>query len=223
MKAETCFPNSAGQYCHWYAEGASGYGNSVTGTGADTTVWSHYSEDKTDSGFTDQAAWLENWNGAPNSSQSLEGGFYSGLGNNIPWTNGVLPYDTYSNGYGEHDVNDPLSLGTGVWIAVSICNGCGGSLMQVGSYVEAIDGGRYQISTPRYNYSQAEVGGQTPNEYGDNNPTSWICGGSGDNMSMYWGSSGWNEWGFVNTYVDSPYQVSSNGKSVWSCSGYGSK
>lgn len=95
--------------------------------------------------------------------------------------------------------------------------------MQVGSYVEAIDGGRYQISTPRYNYSQAEVGGQTPNEYGDNNPTSWICGGSGDNMSMYWGSSGWNEWGFVNTYVDSPYQVSSNGKSVWSCSGYGSK
>ncbi|MGH7686785.1 MAG: hypothetical protein ACREN2_08215 [Candidatus Dormibacteria bacterium] len=178
--------------------------------------------DQQANGFSDQAVWLANYNGGINASQSLEVGMYSGAGYNITWTTHILPYSTYSSGSGENDVNQPLTGGQGIWMAVNICAGCGGSIMQVGSYVGAIDGGAYPMDEPRTNFTAGEVGGKIPNEYGDNNPTSWMCGGY-DVQAMEWAdAAGWYHWGGnMTTVADYPYQAQTDGGYYFACQGYG--
>lgn len=217
-------PNCANSYCHWYVRADFTYQSAATGDGASTWVWSQWSADHYDSGFADVATWLENWNGIPNDLQSIEGGYYTGFGRNIPWTNSTLPYDTYSNGTGEHDVNTPLTAGAAIWMAVAICAGCGGSIMQVGSYVEAIDGGAYQIASPRYMFAQAEVGGHVPNHWGHNTPATWMCGGDGIQLNMEWGNGSWQSWDRTTYFqVDAPYVGHTNTIAQWDCSGFGSE
>jgi len=55
---------------------------------------------------------------AASTSSSLEAGFYSGFGNNIGWTDSMLPYSTYSDGSGEYDIMSPLTPGKYIWIEV---------------------------------------------------------------------------------------------------------
>lgn len=214
VKAYACISG----YCHWYVTAGSGYGT-TGGTAAYTLIWSSFYVDKSASGFADEAVWLVNYQSSgANFSDSLEAGIYSGLGNNIPWTTAVLPYDTYSNGNGEHDVNDPQSHGARVWMALGYASqfgqGCG-SCMEVGSYYESIDGGKYNVQTPRWNYSQGEVGGVPPQNTD-------MCGGY-DTLDMQFesGTSGsWYNWGYLNLLeVDSPYGGGAVQPNVYDCGG----
>lgn len=203
---------------YWYSKAVSGTGSTVLGTGAYTTTWSSWSVDHAQFGgtgaFSDEGQWVT----GTYLSSSLEAGFYSGYGNNIAWTDSILPYSTYSNGSGEVDINSALPASTYIWVAVaSYDTNVPGSVsyMSVGGNYSQIAGGSYMVSPPRQNFAQGEIGHST-------SATSWMGGGSGESFSQYWldTSGSWNSWGSHSDCNNSPYWVSAGGANQWSNGGY---
>lgn len=205
----------AGSFCHYYSSVDSGTGYTNTGTGAIANTWSQYSVNSNANGGSAWSVFLQN----NDTHHAIEGGFFSGSGYNIGWTNQMLVYWSINGGYpGYAYSNEPLPLGQQLWVATGICGGCGGSLEQVGSYVNAIAGGTYQVEMPATNHAQGEVTGLYYYSPGD---IAWMCGGA-TTQDMYWGDgSGWNQWGVLTSPgADSPFYESDNAIDLWSCGGY---
>lgn len=202
--------------CHYYSSVQSGTGYTNTGTGALTAAWNNYSVNQNAMGASAWSVFLINYG----TRQAIEAGFFSGGAYNVSYTNiQMLAYWSINEGTtGWAYTNEPLARGQGLWVAAGVCGGCGGSLEQVGSYVNAVDGGTYNVNEPATNTAQGEVVGLSNYSAGD---IAWMCGGS-DSQTMYWGDgNGFYTWGFLNvTGVDSPFTESDNGVDYWYCGGY---
>jgi hypothetical protein len=200
LAASSC--NSSKNY---HAIASSGYANTVVGTGAYTTTWTSWSV-PAPSGFSDAAVWIFD-----NSKHYLEGGFYSGLGSTVPWTNGMLPYYTLNNGANEYDgAGDYLTASAQTWLEVHDTPGTYATYVTVQSFT--LQPGPYTMLTPRHNVAQGET----------DNSGAWMGGGSGEPFSALWQdtSSTWHLWGFHNDCSDSPYWITSQGSYSWTLGGY---
>lgn len=136
-----------------YSTVTSGSGTTI-GTGAWTTTWpSGYSIHDNGVNFSDEGQWIDN---ATNNSQSLEGGFYSGAGSNVVWTDGILPYYTTNDGNNEtDDSGNYLQYNNVIWMQTTAPYGPDDAYVQVGDHI--MHPGDPSIPTPRQNYAQGEV------------------------------------------------------------------
>ncbi len=191
---------------HYYAQALSGYSNSVSGTGAWTTSWSTWYV-STSNGFSDVAVWL--WD---DSGHFLEGGFYTGAGVTVPWTNSMLPYYTLDNGQHEHDyAGDVLTTNANTWMEVHDQPSTYSTYVKIQSFY--LYPGTYTMLTPRHNFSQGEVA---------TNTSTWMGGsGSGETFSGLWSDSGgsWHYWGFHNDCANTPYWIKSVSSDSWTIGG----
>lgn len=149
---------------------------------------------------------------------AIEAGFYSGYGEEIQWTNSMLPYSAYGNGLFEHDINSPLTPNKYIWIEVESHDNTipwSSSSATVDTLQWTIYGGTYGVGLPRRRQAQGEIGHTTA-------ATSWMGGGSGESFAEYWlDTSGiWHNWTSMAVCNDSPYWVSQTSGSQWSNGGY---
>jgi hypothetical protein len=189
---------------NWHAVAASGYANNVVGTAAWTTSWSSWSVPS--GAFSNVAVWIYD-----DSGHYLEGGFYSGAGSNVPWTNGMLPYYTLNNGTTQFNgAGDYLTANASTWIEAHDWTGPYSTYVHVQSFY--LYPGTYTMLTPRHNYFQGET----------SNTSAWMGGGSGETFSALWEDNGssWHYWGFHNDCADSPYWINSLGSDSWTIGGY---
>lgn len=199
---------SGGAGGHYYTVAQSGSDTTI-GTGAQTTTWTHWSVANNGVNFSDEAVWISNQS---NGNNALEGGFYSGSGSNVPWTNGLLPYYTTNNGQNEYDdAGQYLPSNTSIWLNVTSAYNGSGAFVGVGS--NNMYPGNYSVSTPAQNFSQGEV---------YNNSGVWMGGGSGETFDAKWEDTHRNfySWGFNNDCADSPYFINNNSPSSWTSGGY---
>jgi hypothetical protein len=205
---------SGGAGQHWYAVANSGAG-STTGTRADTQTWTNWSVTNNGVSFSDEAVWIATQ--GSNNTTSIEGGFYSGAGNNVAWTNGMLPYDTVSNGNNEYDAAGqylPATTNIRMYVETSL-NGVSAKVVVYNTTLTNM--GNYVVGTNRENFMQGEIA---------NNTGVWMGGGSGEGFQMYWQSltgypnGAWYTWGFMNNCADSPYWYTKNTNSNWNNGGY---
>lgn len=204
---------SGGAGGHYYAVANSGAGTS-TGTRGDTRTWTNWSVANNGVNFSDEAVWIAQQ--GTNNGTSIEGGFYSGAGNNVAWTNGMLPYDTVSNGQAEYDAAGqylPATTNIRMYVESSL-NGVSAKVVVYNTTLTNM--GAYYVGTNRENFMQAEV---------YNNNGVWMGGGN-EGFQMYWQSStnypngAWYTWGFMNNCADSPYWYTKNTNSNWNNGGY---
>jgi hypothetical protein len=217
-------PASANASCghtgtgHYYAASNSG-GGTTTATQYHTTTWTSWSVPNNGVNFSNEAVWLGQ---SGNNANSIEVGFYSGLGNNVAWTNGMLPYYTYSNGNGEYDAaGSPVPSGANLYVyAQTGLNGhhATGKLTQIGgAFAVTLDIGNYVVNTPRQNFMQGEI---------YNNSSVWMGGGS-EQFNMAWQdvanypNGTWFAWSSMNGLcADNPYTYSQYNSQTWTNGGY---
>lgn len=199
---------NSGNGQRWHATASSGSGTN-TGTKATFKSWHSWSV-PSPNGFSDEAVWST----GPTYPNSLEGGFFSGLGSNVAWTNGMMPYYTTDDGANEFDqAGHFLTADTTYSMAVQPAIGSNHAKVNVGTLV--IDAGSYQVSTPRLNYMQGET----------NNDCAWMGGGTGEQFTMYYQPASsypnnWSEWGWMNTTYDNPYWRTNIDANDWKNGGY---
>ena len=188
---------------HWWARGVAGTGLSAHGTEFQSYIPGHWSVDRPSLSIWDHAAWI--WHGSITNTNygavpSIEGGYYSGWFRSTGWTNGVVPYYTTSNGYG--DSTSGLSYGS--WYLTS----------GYGYYAQAVWGSpswvkvgpyrfpsfNYTVGSSATNFSQGEILQST---------NTWMDGGGGNRFQNYWTPNGtnWYLWGVNTDCADSPYWI----------------
>jgi hypothetical protein len=204
--AAACAPGGGNR---WYATATSGSGTN-TGTKAIFKSWHSWSV-PAPTGFSDEAVWTIH----VGTNNGLEGGFFTGLGNNVAWTNGMMPYYTTDNGQNEFDyANHYLAADTTYTMAVQPAIGTNHAKVNVGPFV--LDAGNYTVATPRLNYMQGEV----------NTDCAWMGGGTGEQFTLYYQPASmypnnWSEWGWMNTDADSPYWRQNIDANDWKNGGFG--
>lgn len=210
--ASACTSGGATQ--RWGATATSGSGTN-TGTKATFTSWHSWSV-PSPSGFSDEAVWTIN----SSTGKALEGGFFTGLGSNVAWTNGMMPYYTTDNGANEYDyASHYLAIDTSYSMSVQPAINGNNAIVKVGPWTLPTPGA-YTVTTPRVNYMQGEV----------NNTCAWLGGGTGQFFYMYYQPASsypnnWSSWGSMNsTLIDCPshgYVKQQFSASTWSNGGYG--
>jgi|SRR5579884_1404475 len=194
---------------HSYAYVQSGTGSNVIGTGAWTTTWpSGYSIRNNGINFSDEAQWVD----GPPGGIDLEGGFFSGAGHNVAWTDGLMPYYTLDTWQSEvDDAGNFLQYNNKIWLNTTEAYGANGAFIQVGQY--DMYPGNVSVGSPVQNYAQGEV-------Y-DTNDYHVLMGGSttspGESFHEQWEDTSRNfyDWGFYGSCVDSGYGLSGNGTDTW--------
>lgn len=195
--------------CRWYATSQSGSGTN-TGTAAITSTWSSWYA-PSPSGFSDEAVWsISTADGT-----ALEGGFFTGLGNNVSWTNGMMPYYTINNGQNEYDNGKVLPTNSQIMMEAQTAYNGNPASVYVGGWT--LHPGNYTVTAPRLNYMQGEVG---------NSSCAWMGGGTGETFFMYYQPvndypSTWINWGWMSTGVNSPYWRTVQANSEWTNGGKG--
>lgn len=189
----------------WYADAESGSGQ-LLGDGANTTTWTNWSAPYP-YGFSDEAQWSIYTN---DPSNALEGGFFTGAGNNVAWTNGMMPYSTINNGRSEYDTGQYLPTATNIWMATISASSGQPAYVQVGSVVWSP--GNYAVSLPQQTYAQGET----------NTTSAWMGGGTGEPFQEYYAGTdrNWYLWGYLGGCDDSPYWWAWISNSQWSNGGY---
>lgn len=193
---------------HSYVAVTSGTSSSDIGTGAWTTTWpSGYSIHDDGLNFSDEGQWLV----STTDDSGIEGGFYSGSGNNVAWTDGLLPYYTTDQG-GDNEYDDAgnfLSYSTRIWINVTEAYGSSGSFVGVGSYDMYPDtqlGYALKVTNPVQNYSQGEVFDTTSYDVLMGGHT----GSPGEPFTESWEdtSRDFSAWGYYSACQDTGYGFS---------------
>jgi hypothetical protein len=192
---------------HYYSNAWSGSGSNK-GTGAEMLTWSHWSlngHSSSDYPFSNEAVWTIHGTNL-GSNDAVEVGFMTGRANQGSYSNGMFPYYTLNNGACpcKYFTSTGLPTNTVIW------NSATSDGTHSWAYVnnQLLAELSYCVTTPRFNYEQAEV------DYHD----IWMGGGSGSNVALEYQTSGnqWLDWGAISGQTEA-----SGSAGTYSPAGYG--
>jgi hypothetical protein len=201
-----------------------------------TTTWPssfsiHDTGNATQNDFSDEGQWIFANANQPNKAPDIEGGFYSGMGNSLAWTNHQLPYYTVCNGSDEHDDSSVhLSASTSTTVEVRAASGKTKALVSVAGHKMypasnsadplGSDASCLNASNPGRSFAMGEVNSVDHQAY----PI--LMGGHanspGEPFVEYWGDNkgGWHLWSTNQIYKrgigTKDYGYSTNQKAQWS-------
>jgi hypothetical protein len=207
---------------HYYGDATSGF--DTHGTAANIWTWKSWSVDSSGKNFSNEAVWMVD---NPYPTFDLEVGFYSGwldpdLNNEKGWwyTNGMTPYYSLDNGINVY-VQEGTYLPANTYIGISsffsgttsfaVVAGTDGSPVYMDQAIPGLDDNTQQANLQ--NVEQGEV----------TDSSTWMGGGSGDNMTLFWVDSSGDQhpWGSLSYCYNSPFWAkSSNDTDYFENGGY---